>query len=86
MDSGPIQRIEEGHGRHEARSKEAIMAECKGCGEEIEWIATTEGKRMPVNPGKVVVVTQDGKVVTGQVPHWATCPRAADFRKKGPKE
>jgi len=86
MGSRPIQRIEEGHGRHEARSKEAIMAECKGCGAEIEWIETTEGKRMPVNPEKVVVVTQDGKVVTGQVPHWATCPRAADFRKKGPKE
>ena len=62
------------------------MPECKGCGEEIEWIETTEGKRMPVNPGKVVVVTQDGKVVTGQVPHWATCPRAEDFRKKGAKE
>jgi len=62
------------------------MAECKGCGEEIEWIETKEGKKMPVNPGKVVVVTQDGRVVTGQVPHWSTCPRAADFRKKGAKE
>lgn len=48
------------------------MPECKGCGEEIEWIETKEGKRMPVNPGKVVVVTQDARVVTGQVPHWST--------------
>lgn len=59
------------------------MPECKGCGEEIEWIESKKtGKPMPVNPGKVVVVTQDGSVVTGQVPHWATCPRSADFRKK----
>ena len=86
MGSRPIQRIEEGYGRHEARDKETIMPECKGCGAEIEWIETTEGKRIPVNLGKVVVLSQDGKVVTGQVPHWATCPRAADFRKKGTEE
>lgn len=57
------------------------MSECRGCGEEIEWIETVNGKKMPVNPGKIVVVTSKGEVVTGQIPHWATCPKAQDFKK-----
>jgi hypothetical protein len=58
------------------------MPKCKGCGEKIEWIETTNGKKMPVNPGKVMLVLSNGQVVTGQVPHWSTCVRAADFKKK----
>lgn len=57
------------------------MSECKGCGEEIEWIETTNGKRMPVNPGKITVVTPRGEVVTGYVPHWSVCKAADQFRK-----
>lgn len=40
---------------------------CRGCKAEIYWIKTPAGKAMPVDP--------DG------TPHWATCERAADFKR-----
>ena len=42
---------------------------CKGCGEYIKWIKTRNGKNMPVNA--------DG------TSHFATCPKASDFRRRG---
>lgn len=44
---------------------------CKGCGALIYWAETSAGKRMPLNP--------DG------TSHFANCPKAGDFRKKGEK-
>jgi len=41
---------------------------CNGCGAEMEWWLTPKGKRMPVDPG------------TGES-HFATCPKAAQFRR-----
>jgi hypothetical protein len=41
---------------------------CRGCGAWIYWIRTEKGKLMPVDPGGA--------------PHWATCPKAAEFRRK----
>lgn len=43
-----------------------------GCNQLIYWVATNKGKRMPVNP--------DG------TPHWATCPKAAEFRRTQNRE
>jgi len=43
-------------------------ATCKGCGEFIKWILTKNGKNMPVDA--------DGK------PHWATCKKADQFRRR----
>lgn len=57
------------------------MSKCKGCGAEIVWIQTENGKSMPCNAEKVTIVTADGKTVTGHIPHWATCPAATSFRK-----
>jgi len=50
------------------RNRPAI---CKGegCLQEIYWIETEGGRRMPVDP--------DG------TPHWATCPDAGRFKKGG---
>ena len=42
-------------------------ARCRGCQAQIFWIRTNAGKNMPVDP--------DG------VSHFATCSRAAQFRK-----
>lgn len=55
---------------------------CELCHAEIEWISTAGGKAMPVDPGRVTVVTSGGDTVTGQIPHWATCPRAEEARKR----
>ncbi len=70
------------------------MATCRGCGAEIAWLTTENVKLMPVNvpPLKVLVSTgeaaADGrpiyKVVTGYAAHWATCPKADDFRAEKP--
>jgi len=51
------------------------MATCKACGEEIKWILTRAGKRMPVDADSfgqhevrlgVTVVTEDGVVFRGK--------------------
>lgn len=43
------------------------------------------GKQMPCDPKEQVLITKDGEVVRGFVPHWATCPYAQEFRKPNPK-
>jgi hypothetical protein len=60
---------------------------CKGCNEEIHFINSQKtGKPIPCNLGAVTVVTRDGQTVQGFIPHFATCPKAADFRKAGKKD
>jgi hypothetical protein len=46
----------------------AIPTECRGCKALVYWIHTAKGKVMPVNA--------DG------VSHFATCEKAAEFRRK----
>ena len=52
------------------------MSVCRGCGCAIDWIKTTAGKNMPVDPEPVFViegdgrdrfVTDDGAVIVGRV-------------------
>lgn len=42
---------------------------CKSCGAEINWVKTESGKFTPIN--------LDG------LTHWATCPDAKKFKKRG---
>jgi hypothetical protein len=55
---------------------------CKGCGAEIYWILTTQGKRMIVDRRRRTVITPEGFTVQGYEPHWATCPEADRFKKR----
>lgn len=56
---------------------------CKSCGAPIEFVKTPAGKWMPVDPGKrVTIVTDGGEVRAGRIPHWVTCPTAAQHRKQ----
>lgn len=48
------------------------ISSCRGCGAPIDWFITPANKRMPMNPEPA----EDGSAV----PHWATCPRAKDFK------
>lgn len=50
------------------------MAICKRCGAQIEYRTTARGRRMPVDPGKVAIITPRGTVVHGWIVHFATCP------------
>lgn len=72
------------------------MSVCKGCGKEIIWGVTADGKRIPLDKTAPVYVqdhsfeSADGEPVvrrpgTAWVSHFATCPKANDFsavRKK----
>lgn len=69
-----------------------MSAKCSSCGADILWIKTMTGKAMPLNakPEKrVVLLTNDvtglqrGDVRDTYVSHFASCPQADAFRKKG---
>lgn len=58
---------------------------CKGCGAPIRWIQMRSGKGMPVDakPFKMIVII-DGIAGLREawMPHWATCPKARDFKRR----
>lgn len=58
-------------------------ATCRGCGAHIVWIRTKAGRLNPCDPKELAVVTEAGEVVRGRVSHFATCPRAGEFRRRG---
>lgn len=37
------------------------MSICRGCGASIDWITTTKGKSMPVDPEPVFIIEGAGK-------------------------
>ena len=62
---------------------------CRGCGATIAWIKLTEsGKLHPVDLPPALVRVENGSVpvsmgnvVARFVSHFATCPKANDFRR-----
>ncbi len=74
------------------------MARCRSCGAAIEWVLTDSGKSMPVDTqpradGTLVLSTENdvlrarspGLFDAGKpryVSHFATCPQAAQHRRK----
>lgn len=65
-----------------------MTMKCRGCEAEIDFVKNKyTGKRIPVNLEYIRVVTDDGRVIRGRISHFATCPKAEQFRKnKKPKE
>jgi hypothetical protein len=61
------------------------MANCAGCGAEIEFVKTPTGNLIPVDLKYIMVITDEGKAVRGRISHFATCPQADRFRKPKPK-
>ena len=67
------------------------MSRCSSCDAEIIWAKTITGKAIPLDakPLRVAIgelAAQGGTVVirSGYVPHFATCPQAAQHRKPKP--
>lgn len=61
------------------------MPQCKGCNAAILWVEMKTGKKMPVDmiPLHVVQVKDGiGEVIEAYYPHWATCGKADQFRRK----
>ncbi len=56
------------------------VKKCRGCQADILWIETAKGKKTPVNVKMQNYVNKDGDYKTGFIPHFATCPRAKDFK------
>jgi hypothetical protein len=57
----------------EAGYKPGNTAPCKGCDMLIEWWTTPNQKAMPMSTPK------DG---VGLEPHWGTCPKAKQFKRR----
>lgn len=63
------------------------MSACKGCGKEIVWGRTEDGKHIPLDPSAPVYhydIDGTGKITKTQraqfmVSHFSTCPKANDF-------
>lgn len=53
------------------------------CGAPIHFIRTVDGKNMPCETKCVTITTTGGYVHTGYASHWASCPNAQNFKKKG---
>jgi len=53
-------------------------ARCSGCGAEIEWWRTAKGAKMPFD----VVISGLNDEEECLTPHWSTCPKADQFRRK----
>lgn len=67
--------------RTKIEDSEPKRTPCRGCGVPIIFIETNEGHPMPCDPKRVVVVTSEGRTVSGYAPHWATCPAGKKFRE-----
>jgi hypothetical protein len=48
---------------------------CRGCGEEMEFWYTPQGKNIPMN----AMPNDDSEALS----HFATCPEAKRFKKRG---
>lgn len=55
---------------------------CNACGAEITFVRTPQGKALPVDGPELVLVTDAGEVVRGRRAHFASCPKADEFRKR----
>lgn len=64
---------------------------CRTCDAPVEWAELTSGKKMPFDP-PIVAVRTEGSPVAGRVvevvdstvttSHFATCPDAAQHRRR----
>lgn len=65
---------------------------CRGCGADILWVTMPSGKSMPLDAkSKKVIIEKEHhghgetrvlpELVNGYTPHWASCPKAAEFKK-----
>lgn len=77
------------------RPGDRIDGRCKGCGAELFFIVSVKEKLVPCDripfktDGQRLLVFPDGSVARthalftqGHQSHWASCPKAQDFRKK----
>lgn len=57
-------------------------AVCRSCGAKIRWGVTKAGKQIPINTPVQTVSDEHGIGVDQANTHWATCPNAAQHRRR----
>lgn len=57
------------------------VSQCRGCPAQIRWVNMQTGKAMPVDAEPIKVIIEEGRMISAYVPHWATCPKAKEFKK-----
>ena len=68
-----------------------IMPLCKACSTPIIWIKTAAGKNMPIDAKPVKAYVENRydngwRSIDVHMTHWATCPKAHQFKKTGGKK
>lgn len=58
------------------------ISRCKRCDENIVWLVTANGNKMPVDADTVQEGDEEFSQRDGHVSHFDTCPYADEFRKK----
>lgn len=56
-----------------------VPTQCTGCGADVVWLRTRNGSKQIVD-----LETYHGEIIYDHLKHrshWATCPRADEFRK-----
>ncbi len=73
----------------QAKGQRPLMqGTCKSCGASILWVRTAKGKQMPLDTKPQKLITLDdmpeatGYMTDCYTPHWATCPQAAQHRRR----
>jgi hypothetical protein len=88
----PAPADREGH----AEGDGATMSVCSSCGAPIRWVVTKSGAAAPADPDPVQVLVATGRMTTdrqgaqvaefevrkGLRSHFASCPFAAEHRRK----
>lgn len=59
---------------------------CRSCGAEVLWMTMQSGKKNPLDPRRLTVVTDEGVAVSGRSSHFATCTHAERHRKRPESE
>lgn len=60
----------------EDQQKPNFTKKCIYCGQEIEFVRDKiTGKKLPVDPGAIKVVTYSGQVIKAFIPHWPHCSK-----------
>lgn len=58
------------------------VSNCKACGAPIVWMKTRNNKNIPVDRHTVRDLEAEVFDPATMIAHFASCPKAADFRKK----
>lgn len=65
------------------KSQPGELGVCRGCHRPILWMATLEGKRMPMNSDALPRHSGSGvDMYAASDAHWASCPARAQFDKR----